>query len=394
MVFRVIFEGGCAGLDKSVSGLENLTLDLALHGSPEYSYEQIQQLEYEKSFSFSSAVGKDYSTAGFICIQRDLSQVFDIFSDCMLNPLFSDDDFNRRMTEIKDDISRKKSDPSGALSNAITKNVFKDHPYATTSSATEESYPNINMSLIRGLHQSLLNALRIKIVVVGNFSSSLIDDFTSSLESRFGGVSRKAYTLPVIPKISVASQAVRIPNEQAGEAGYVAGLFECPPRNSEDYIPFALAALYIDDLFFSQVREQAGALYSISTGVTGGKELSGVITAYRVSERSQLKKLILDAISSFDASTLEKKLDQYKNKYISMIFDSAQTASGVASSVISSIEYLGSESEYLRRAEAVRAVDAGQVVNAYTKYFEPISRQDAACWIIVDSEKNLDSYDF
>lgn len=394
VVLRLVFEGGCSSLDKSVSGIENLTLDLALQGSADYSYEKIQQLEYEKSFSLSAESGKDYSTAGFICIQRDLAEVFDIFAGCMISPTFSEEEFKRRMTEEADSISRKKADPSGALGIAMTKTVFKDHPYATTASITEDSYKNINMNLVRGLHQSLMNALRIKIVVVGNFSNSLIDDFTGELESRFGGISRKAFSLPKIPKISVGQETVKVANEQAGDTGYIAGIFECPSKDSDDYIPFAIASMYIDDLFFSQVREQAGAVYSINTGVIGGKEMAGVISVYRASAKNQLKSLICGAISSFDASLVEKKLDQYKNKYISMIFNASQTASGLAANVVSSMEYFGSESAYMHRAEKIRMVDAQQVVAAYKKYFEPLATENAACWIVVDSEKNLKEYDF
>ena len=128
--------------------------------------------------------------------------------------------------------------------------------------------------------------------------------------------------------------------------------------------------------------------------VLGGKEFVGVISAYRVSGREQFKKLILNAISSFDEQAVEKKLDQYKNKYISSIFNSSQTASGVAANVISSMEYYGSEQAYLHRSEAIRAVQPAQVINAYKKYFEPVAKENAALWIIVDREENLSEYDF
>ena len=395
VVMRVIFEGGTSSIDKSVSGLEGLTLDLALRGSDKYPYSNIQQLEYEKSFSLYSSSGKDYAVAGFTCIQRDMAEVLNIFSDCILNPSMSESDFSQKMTEAAEFIARNKSDPSGALGLAISKAAFADHPYETGSSIIEDSYPNINLTLVKGLQQSLLNALRIKIVVVGNFSNDLIENFTKELEDYFGSLPRKAFSLPKIPKISVPSgKVVKLANEQAGDTGYVAGLFECPSKTADDYIPFALVSMYLDDLYFSQVREKAGAVYSINTGIMGGKELLAVISAYRVSGKEHLKQLISDAILSFDANVFYKKLDQYKNRYISTIFNSSQTAAGLASSVISSLEYFDSESAYLQRADAVRAVDMQQIVAAYKKYFEPVAKENAAQWIIVDGKNNLAKYDF
>ena len=394
VVMRFIFEGGTSAIDKSVSGLEDLTLNLALRGTEKYPYSTIQQLEYEKSFSLTSSSGKDYSVAGFTCIQRDLAQVLDIFADCILNPSMSESDFTQKMTEASDSITRKKSDPSGALGTAVSKAAFNDHPYETSVSITEDSYPNINLTLVKGLHQSLLNALRIKIVVVGNFSSDLIENMTKELEGYFGTLPRKAFSLPKIPKISISSESIKVANVQAGDTGYVAGLFECPNKNAEDYIPFALISMYLDDLFFSQIREKAGALYSINTGILGGKELLAVISAYKVTGKSQLKQLVYDAILSFDESVFEKKLEQYKNRYISTIFSSSQTAAGLAASVISSMEYFDSESAYLQRADLIHAVNMQQISAAYKKYFEPVAKENAIQWIVVDGEDNLSKYDF
>ena len=42
IVCRVIFEGGTSTIDKSLSGIEDLTLDLALRGSEKYPYSKIQ----------------------------------------------------------------------------------------------------------------------------------------------------------------------------------------------------------------------------------------------------------------------------------------------------------------------------------------------------------------
>ena len=394
IVLRTIFEGGTSVIDKSLGGIEDVTLDLILHGSEKHPYSEIQKLEYEKSFSFSSSSGKDYATAGFVCIQRDLAEVLSIFTDSLLNPAFLESDFNQKMKEISEDIARKKADPSGALSTAISKAAFADHPYATTNSVTEDSFPNINLTMIKGIHQSILNALRMKIVIVGNFNPDLIESLVHELDASLGQIPRKAYSAPKIPRIPVSTESVRVANEQAGNTGYIAGLFECPNRSADDYIPFAIASMYIDDLFFSQVREKAGAVYSINSGILGGKELVGAISVYKATEKENLKKLIFDAILSFNESDVAKKLDQYKNKYITSIYSTSQTSSGVCSSVITSLEYFGSESAYLSRADFVNAVTSQQVIAAYKKYFEPIARQNAAQWVIVDGKDNLDKYAF
>lgn len=394
VVMDVVFEGGTSLVANDKSGIEALTLDLMLRGSEKYPYSAIQKLEYEKSFSLNSASGKDFATAGFICIQRDLSLVLELFADCMMNPSLLEKDFNQKITEAAESIAARKADPSGALGIAIRKSVFKGHPYESSSSITADSIDNIKYRTVKEYYQNLLNPERMKIVVVGNFSSELIKDFTTELEKAFGSIPKKTYSAVKIPKILVEKKTIKIANEQAGDTGYIAGVFTCPSRTDNDYIPYALATMYLDDLLFSQVREKAGAAYSLGTGVLGGKEFAGVLEVFKASEKKNLRKLIYDAILSYDEKEIDKKIDQFKNQYISSIFNSSQTAAGVTASVISSMEYWDNERAFLYRAEKVQSVTSKQVITAYKKYLLPVAKENAAQWIIVDGKNNLEKYDF
>ena len=58
------------------------------------------------------------------------------------------------------------------------------------------------------------------------------------------------------------------------------------------------------------------------------------------------------------------------------------------------MEYFDSESAYLKRIDLVHAVETKQVIAAYRKYFEPIAKENAASWIVVDGEENLKEYNF
>ena len=394
VVFSLVFEGGASAIDKSLGGIEGLTFDMILRGSKNYPYDKISQLQYEKSFSISSSCGKDYSTLGFICIQRDLSQVMEIFTDCLLNPSMLESDYNQKISEIKEAISGRKTSPSGSLSLSLSENLYKGHPYETSLSVTEKSLPNISLKMVKGIYSSLLNASRIKIVITGNFSNDLMDDFVKSLNSGIGGISRSAFTKPVIPKISVSGPALYIGNEEAGDTGYIAAAFDCPSRYDSDYIPFALATMYLDDILYDQVREKAGAVYSVNSGVSAGKQFFAVISLYKVSQKEKLQKIVFDAIQSFNPEETNKILEQHKNRYISMIYSSSQTASGLTSSIVSSLEYYDNEKAYLERAEMIKNVSAEEVNAAYNKYILPVAKENAARWFIVDGEKNLKDYTF
>ena len=158
-------------------------------------------------------------------------------------------------------------------------------------------------------------------------------------------------------------------------------MFDCPERYDEDYVPFAISLMYLDDIFFDEVREKAGAVYSIGTGVLGGKEMLGAISAYKISNLENIHELIYRAIDDFpDENQIELKLEQYKNKYITTLFDSSQNATGLAANIITSVEYSGNPETYLKRSAQVQAVTAKDVRNAYEKYF---AKENKILWITV-----------
>lgn len=394
IVLRLVFEGGSSVIPAELSGIEKMTLELMLHGSTAFSYEDIQQREYERSFSFSAAPGRDYSTIGFTCIDRDVDEVLAIFTDAVLNPAFSSVDFQNALTETADEIARTKADPSGALGLALSAAAFENHPYRSSVSATSESYPNITLDAVQQHHKSLLNSARMKIVVVGGFDAGLKDDIYARLSESFSAVADAGFAPPEIPALGADGGTVLVANEQAGAIGHVAGFFPCPDRTERDYIPFAIATMYLDDLFYNQVREENGSVYSIGTGIVGGKKILGVISVYRATEKAELKKQICAAIQSFSEEDIKKNLDQYKNRYISSLFGNARTASGIAASIISSLEYFGSETAYLTRPELVQNVRAEDVCAAYRTYILPVADKNVARWIVVGGAETLGEYDF
>lgn len=394
VVLRMIFEGGVASYEEKKDGIEDFALSLALHGSKNYPYEVLQQLEYEKSFSVVSSSNRDFSTAGFTCIFRDLDEVTKIFADSILNPLMSEEDFAQMQTEILDSIESRKANPNGTLGLALSKAAFKNHPYEVSASAREETFSSITLEDLKNHLSSILNAARIKFVVVGDLRVDEAKEYAAKLDEAFGSIEKKSWTRPVIQNLEVSGETIFAANEQAGDSGYISGVFACPERDSNDYIPFAISTMYLDDILFDQVREKEGAVYSIGTGVVGGKALLGAISVYKGNNSKNLKDLIEKAVLSFDEGETSKKLEEYKNKYISTLFSSSQNAAGIASNMVSSLEYFGSESAYLKRSSKVQAATAKQVNAAYKKYLKTAVESGKITWVVVSNSESVKTFGF
>ena len=385
-VLRTVFEGGTPLVSREFAGIESLTLEMMFHGSKKFSYEDIQNMQYAVSFSMNHSSGRDYSVTGIKCLQKDLDTVLEVYADSIISPAFLKEDFNQLLLNTEDSIQRTMAEPDGQLAMELEKAAFGNSAYSSPAQVTEESIKKMTLEALKTHHKKLLDAGRIKFVIVANMESEVQQNLVEKLDGLFGQIQPQGYKRPEIPKIAVEGEDLFIKNEQAGTAGYSVGFFDCPERYDEDYVPFALALMFLDDIFFDQVREKAGAVYSVGTGVLGGRQMLGAVSAYKISDLQNIHSLIEKAMLDFpDEKNLAGKLEQYKNKYITTLFESSQSGTGVAANIITSLEYSGKPDTYLKRSAQVQNVTAKQVYEAYKKYLAPDTKTKKIRWITVAS---------
>ena len=238
--------------------------------------------------------------------------------------LFRSEDFATVMTEEAESIQRTLSNPSGVLGLELAKSAYQGHTYATSVSPTASTISLISLDDVQAHYQTLLNSARLAFVVVGDFKGKEQKKLTEMLESYFGNLEDKGFEKATIAPLEASAGADYASCEVAADTGYIAGYFACPERTSDEYVAFAIALMYLDDIMFKQVREEHGAVYSIGSGVFGGKQLLGALSVYKATEKKQLKSYILEAIESFpDSQGIADQLDRYKNKYITSLFESS-----------------------------------------------------------------------
>lgn len=390
-VLRMIVEGGTPLLAPEKSGLEDVTFSLMFRGSQKYSYETMQQMEFDSSFGISASSGKDYSVAGIKCIDRDFETAFDVFQDSFFNPLMEQTEFDKIIQEERMRLARAAGDPSGVLGKMLQKTVYEGHEYQAASGVTEDSIGNITLEDVVSHYKTLLDSKRIKFVIVGNMSQDRDSAIAEKINEAFGKIQAGNYKTPVVSKVKLGKKTVYKECEQAGEIGYIAGYFDAPERYDADYVPFAIATMILDNEFFKYVREQNSACYSIGTGILGGKDILGMISVFKSSKNSEIKKLVYEAIDNFPKEKqIEAKLESYKAKYITSLFSSSQNTAGVATNIVISTEYSGEPSKYLTRSAEVQKVTASQVLKAYQKYIAP----KKITWIVVSQKETLKDFEF
>jgi len=164
------------------AGLANLTADLLNEGTQTRSSREISDAIEFVGGSLSTSGGADYVTVSLSVLKKDIGLGFDLMSDIILNPAFSDDEVQRRKTSIKNTIIQQKEDPSIIASRAFAKAVFGKYPYGRPIEGTEESLDRINREDILTFHREYYVPNNTIMSVVGDIGK---DELQALLEKYF-----------------------------------------------------------------------------------------------------------------------------------------------------------------------------------------------------------------
>lgn len=366
---RIYFVGGSSVQSAEFSGLDDVAFEMMSRGGKKYNYEAIQKVLYDETASYGASGGRDASYIGFRCIKHSFSKMLEILADCVLTPSFNPEDFEIVMQEEKASLQNRLNDPSSVVVSMIENSVYKETCYETDDAVTETSIENVTLEKIVETHAALLNANRIFIAASGNFFDNDVKELVKKLNKSFGKIGASDFEVGEVGEFNFEPSVEFKPLEVAGDSGYIMGYFPAPERTAEDYVPFAISTMILDEILFEKVREEKGAVYSIGMGALTSRKTVGILSVYRASEKSKLKGYIESAVALFpDEAKIEEKLEEYKNKYITTLYENNQTVSAACGSIAASKIYFENPKAHLSRSEQVTATTAAQVREAYEKY--------------------------
>lgn len=313
-----------------------------------------------------------------------IDDLLPVFFDCFLHPTFEQVQFERYMTEVGQNLQQMQENPSYLLQYLAEQVAYEGHMYQTTAGFTFQSYNNITLDTIKEWHPTLLQGGRIEIVAVGNFDEpKLVETLNSYLQD-----------LPVAPQEKVAVPSIQIkgkapiiqPLEAAQGTGYVAGLLPAPDFASEDEIVAELATSIYNELLFNIVREKYGACYSIGSAAITSKAPFIAIYVYMVSNPQNFVSYIKEATElmakgtiisnknsvtgEYEYTTIEERLEGYKNAFINASFSSSQTNIGIGNKLVSSILMYDDPENYLSFTEKVQKVTAADIQRVFNTYWD------------------------
>ncbi len=204
----------------------------------------------------------EFSLISSVVPSFEADVAFDLLSDIVTNPLFTQDAIDRQKRIALQDLTQQRASASGLIQELFQAALFAGHPLAAPVLGTPESIEAISRDGLLATRQRLWGAGNLVLTVVGNIST---DDAVAKAQSFFAGLPAGASN----PRIATRPEAKNLPATVRGQAGQQQAQvrigFLAPPQRDPDSYPFLLLNGVTNGssgLIFRELRSDRQLAYS------------------------------------------------------------------------------------------------------------------------------------
>ncbi|MDC7223836.1 MAG: pitrilysin family protein, partial [Spirochaetales bacterium] len=395
---KLFFEGHAQYTVPSKEGIEKMTLTLMSHGSENYSWEEVQTLLHEKSSSVgASADYFDYSGFSLTTLDKYYEEIYDLFSDELLNPSWDEEEFDKVKNSLLMARTQKEADPYSLASQVLSDSFFGDHAYQADIDGNLESLESITLDDLKAYYEMALTADRMFFVAVGDFD---VQALREELNKDFGSLSftGESFT-PVSALESVEEGLLTEHFASSPDLAYVRGNWSLPEMSEADEAALDLALSLLDDILFQVVRTENSACYSVWANLYDFQAKYACFGVFKTQVPYDVDEMILQAVdilaSGLAMSTspggddpyvpIAESLDFYKAQFVTKYYSGQQTSASIAEQIGKSYLYDGDPAAYRLQSTLWENVTAEDIVRVVEEYIE----DQPILWIVLGGDEVL-----
>ncbi|MBI2879248.1 MAG: insulinase family protein [Candidatus Rokubacteria bacterium] len=387
VVLRAWIRAGAILDSPGKAGLANLTAELLTRGTRTRTGRQIDQAIEFVGGSLSSGGGRDGIVVSLSVLKKDLALGLDLVADVLLNPTFPQEEFERKVQEIRAAVQRAEESPETVASKAFRRLVFDPHPYGTPVEGTVESLGRLTRDDVVAFYTETYRPQETVVVAVGDVTR---DEIRVALEQRFGGwpMRPRATASPAAAPLGGPAKTRTI-QKDVSQASVLLGQAGIG-RHHPDYYTLQVASYILGggsaSRLYHRLREERGLVYSVYSYLAPGRygavfELGfqtrneGVREALEV-VRQELTRLRQEWVSEEEVARAKA--------YLIGSFPLRMDTTGEVAGLLLTIEEHGLGLDYPSRFRGlIEAVSVQQIFQAVRIHWDP----DAMILVVVGNLK-------
>ena len=381
---QMYFRGGVALLEPNTAGLEALTLHIATDASKNYPRDILSSKLASMNSQLSAASGLDYSRINLLCVKQYFDDSWKIFSDVIVNPSFTDEDFQLEKEQQINAVKQSQDDPDSYLGHLADDAFYNNHPYRVEVYGNAATLNSFSQKQVKEYYKNRLQSSGMLLVVVGNISREEIEN---RVKESFGNIPVGNFIKPKLPPVEHSETTLKLVDRKLPTV-YIEGVFPAPAFASKEYYPMRVATSILYDKLYEEVRTKRSLSYAPASWTNGSFSNSGVIYVTTVYPDStinimlnEVKKMKEDTISSRE---LANKINLFITGYYMRNETFSQQAGLLAKYELSGVGYQEAD-KYLNFVKKVTSEDIQRVCKKYVKNLQ---------FVLIGNPSSLEIKDF
>lgn len=363
------------------AGIAYLTARLLTEGTLNRSASEIsEEIEFIGA-SIDISNNSDYTTISLSVLKKDLEIGLDIFSDLVLNPLFSDNEIRRKKELIKGSLMQSEDNPSFVASKVFIKEVFGTHPYGRLITGNAESIENITRDDILMFYKKCYQPQNAILTFVGDLTFDEMDSLIKKYFGQWKTEEKDEKNQCPEAKIQMVEderqKKIVIINKDITQANIILG-HRGIARDNPDYYAVSVMNYILGGGGFASrlmriVRNEMGLAYSIYSSFSVNKEPGQFEIEVQTKNESAgvvIKEILRQIDRIRKEPVTEQELDDAK-AYLTGSFPRRLETSRKIADFIAAIQYYGLGDDYIEKyPEYIKNITKEDVLRVAKKYLD------------------------
>jgi predicted Zn-dependent peptidase len=364
----LFFKGGSRNLTAANAGIETLMLDIASEASTNFPRERLRSELAKTGTAMGSSGNYDYSVLSFTATRTNFDSMWNLFTDVVLHPAFTKDDFELVRTRALSGLADDGDDPDTYLQRLQEKAAYAGHPYLNRPQGTVEAVSRLTVEDVRRYHQQVLETSRLLLVIVGDLDPNVL---RQKIAASFGKLPRGNYRPEAVPQLSFTASTVEV-TQRGLPTNYIEGLFSAPPITSPDIFPMHVASATLRDRVFEEVRVKRNLSYAPSAFLSSQAANVGGIYVSAV-DANQAVRVMLDEIKRLQTQAVDQEhINGIVSQFLTSHYMQQETNAAQAASLAEYEIIGGGWRNSLVFLEKLRGVTPADVQRVSQKYMRNI----------------------
>ena len=339
----------------NLSGLSNLTCEMALRGAGRYGSRSLIEAFENLGVDRGESLGNMHTTYSVATLAENLSLILPVMADILRRPHFPADQLDAGKLVIEQEIVSVEDDPAGKVMQELSR-IFLPAPWGTPCHGTLESLALMTIDDIRSHHAGFYQPDGMIISVAGKIDWPKLVDEIGEL---FGDW--PSQTQPAIIEKPSETQTLHIPYDSAQT--HIGLAYDEVAFRDPDYLPawgtVGILSGGMSSRLFTEVREKRGLCYSVGASYFSLQDRGGV-TCYcgTSAERTQESlDVLLAELRRIKQGVTEKEIDLLKVRAKSQLVMQQESTGSRASSIARDWYHLGRIRPMSEIVEKIESLD-------------------------------------